>query len=310
MSKKRKPKMEYRYYEIPSGMPVLALLGEKWIQNYGRDIDYLHFHNHLEIGYCYYGEGILTLEEDAVVFGKETFSIIPKNFPHTTNSTGKSFSAWEYLFIDVDGFLQEKLADNPHMADKMIRRINRKAHFYKTSDKPELAVYIRQIIEIMRDRKEFYQEEVKGVIFSLLMAIARMNRDTKEEKGTAEGNSTVLSRSLDYISENYNQQIKIEELAEMSHISETHYRRIFSETLRMTPVEYINRVRIKNACDELKRTNDSVGAIAVRAGFGTLSTFNRNFHRIVGISPQQWRKDPEHYERKLLEYNIEANEGW
>ena len=51
MSKKKKPKMEYRYYEIPAGSPVLALLGEKWIQNYGRNIDYLHFHNHLEIGY-------------------------------------------------------------------------------------------------------------------------------------------------------------------------------------------------------------------------------------------------------------------
>ena len=47
MARKRKPKMEYRYYEIPAGSPVLALLGDKWVQNYGRDIDYLHFHNHL-----------------------------------------------------------------------------------------------------------------------------------------------------------------------------------------------------------------------------------------------------------------------
>ena len=41
--------MEYRYYEIPAGSPVLALLGDKWVQNYGREIDYLHFHNHLEV---------------------------------------------------------------------------------------------------------------------------------------------------------------------------------------------------------------------------------------------------------------------
>ena len=46
--------MEYRYYEIPAGSPVLALLGDKWVQNYGREIDYLHFHNHLEVGFCYY----------------------------------------------------------------------------------------------------------------------------------------------------------------------------------------------------------------------------------------------------------------
>ena len=45
--------MELRYYKMPEGSPILALLGQKWIQNYGNDIDYLHFHNYLEIGFCY-----------------------------------------------------------------------------------------------------------------------------------------------------------------------------------------------------------------------------------------------------------------
>ena len=63
MSKKKKPKMEFRYYRMPEGSPILALLGQRWVQAYGRDVDYLHFHNYLEIGYCYSGEGTLTLGE-------------------------------------------------------------------------------------------------------------------------------------------------------------------------------------------------------------------------------------------------------
>ena len=59
MAKKRKMKMEFRYYQMQDGIPILALLGEKWVQNYGRDVDYLHFHNYLEIGFCYSGEGEL-----------------------------------------------------------------------------------------------------------------------------------------------------------------------------------------------------------------------------------------------------------
>lgn len=35
MSRKKKMKMEYRFYEVPEKCPVLALLGEKWVQNYG-----------------------------------------------------------------------------------------------------------------------------------------------------------------------------------------------------------------------------------------------------------------------------------
>lgn len=310
MSKKKKPKMEYRYYEMPTDSPVLALLGEKWTQNYGRNIDYLHFHNHLEIGFCYSGKGILTLEDEDRIFTGGMFSVIPKNFPHTTNSDGETLSSWEYLFIDADTFLAEFYHDNPIMADRMIRRVNRKVHFCKVTEMPEMVELIRQIMEIMRNRRELYLEEAKGIVLALLVEIARWNKVEGETEGKPVGNSSLISPALDYISEFPDQQIRIEELAQMCHISETHFRRSFSECMNMTPVEYINWVRIKTACDELKKTNDSIGDIAVRTGFNTLSTFNRNFQKVMGISPHEWRKNPEHYERKLLNYDIKTQEGW
>lgn len=310
MSKKKKPKMEYRYYEMPTDSPVLALLGEKWTQNYGRNIDYLHFHNHLEIGFCYSGKGTLTLEDEDRIFTGGMFSVIPKNFPHTTNSDGETLSSWEYLFIDADTFLAEFYHDNPIMADRMIRRVNRKVHFCKVTEMPEMVELIHQIMEIMRNRRELYLEEAKGIVLALLVEIARWNKVEGEAEGKPVGNSSLISPALDYISEFPDQQIRIEELAQMCHISETHFRRSFSECMNMTPVEYINWVRIKTACDELKKTNDSIGDIAVRTGFTTLSTFNRNFQKVMGISPHEWRKSPEHYERKLLNYDIKTQEGW
>lgn len=310
MSKKKKPKMEYRYYEMPTDSPVLALLGEKWTQNYGRNIDYLHFHNHLEIGFCYSGKGTLTLEDEDRIFTGGMFSVIPKNFPHTTNSDGETLSSWEYLFIDADTFLAEFYHDNPIMADRMIRRVNRKVHFCKVTEMPEMVELIHQIMEIMRNRRELYLEEAKGIVLALLVEIARWNKVEGEAEGKPVGNSSLISPALDYISEFPDQQIRIEELAQMCHISETHFRRSFSECMNMTPVEYINWVRIKTACDELKKTNDSIGDIAVRTGFTTLSTFNRNFQKVMGISPHKWRKNPEHYERKLLNYDIKTQERW
>jgi len=105
MSKKKKSKIEFRYYRMPEGSPILALLGQRWVQAYGRDVDYLHFHNYLEIGYCYSGEGTLTLGERDYRFTGGEISIIPKNYPHTTNSDLGTISKWEYLFVDVDGIL-------------------------------------------------------------------------------------------------------------------------------------------------------------------------------------------------------------
>lgn len=304
--------MEYRYYEMPLDSPVLALLGEDWIRNYGKGIDYLHFHNHMEVGICHWGKGTLCLEEEELPFEDGMFSLIPRNFPHTTNAEGDSLSYWEYLFIDVEKLMGEIYQENPLVAERFIRRINRRAHFCYMEDQPEIAALIRQILGIMREKKEFYLEEVKGILLALMIEIARWNK--AEEVGrtvTAQENgNTIVSYALEFISSNFERQIKIEELAKMCHISETHFRRIFGECMNMSPVEYINHVRIRNACDELKRTNDTVGAIASRTGFSTLSTFNRNFRNIIGISPQQWRKDPEHYERKLLNYDIKRQEGW
>ena len=53
---------------VPEKCPVLALLGEKWVQNYGYQIDYLHFHNMMEIGVCYYGEGTIVLEDKEIPY--------------------------------------------------------------------------------------------------------------------------------------------------------------------------------------------------------------------------------------------------
>lgn len=78
MSRKKKPRMEYRYYEVPEKCPVLVLQGEKWLQNYGYQIDYLHFHNLMEIGFCYYGEGTIVLEDEELPYHGGMFTVVPK----------------------------------------------------------------------------------------------------------------------------------------------------------------------------------------------------------------------------------------
>ena len=80
----------------------------------------------------------------------------------------------------------------------------------------------------------------------------------------------------------------------------------------MTPVDYLNQVRIKKACDMIRKTGYSMEEIAVKVGFSTTSTFNRNFKRIVGTSPYHWKKSPENFETRLADFNIlqRCEKGW
>ena len=160
--------MEFRYYQMPAGSPILALLGQKWVQNYGNDVDYLHFHNYLEIGFCYEGDGVMAFGEAKMRFSGREFTVIPPNYAHTTNSDLGTVSKWEYLFIDVEGFMK-KFLNNPVKAEKMIQRIYSKALFLKENESPSIAAKILKIMNIMREGEEFYIEESSGVLAALLV---------------------------------------------------------------------------------------------------------------------------------------------
>ena len=303
--------MEFRYYQMPAGSPILALLGQKWIQHYGENIDYLHFHNYLEIGFCYEGQGRMLLGEEEVRFSGREFSVIPPNYPHTTDSDLGTVSRWEYLFVDVEGFLRSFL-DTPVKADKVIQRIYSKALFLEENQSPSISAKILKIMNIMRDGEEFYLEEAKGILASLLVEIARLNRRSEEERVEEEKGklTNMITRVQDFVSYHYMEDIKVEDLAKSCHISETHFRRVFTSYMNMSPLEYINTVRINTACELLQKTDEPVADIAHKCGFTTNSTFNRNFKQLMGVTPVEWRKRPENYEQQLLNFDIHLEEGW
>ena len=120
----------------------------------------------------------------------------------------------------------------------------------------------------------------------------------------------LISRFQDYISDHYRENIKVAELSANCHLSESHFRRLFSRCMHMSPVEYMNLVRVRTACEYLKKTDTAIADIASECGFASDSTFNRNFHKLMGMSPAEWRKKGENYEQQLLKFDIRTEEGW
>lgn len=295
MDKQPKP-ISYRSHNLPLGSPLFAMQEWEFTPDTCND-DSLHFHNYLEIGYCYYGHGSMTLGSEVIPHSSNVFTVIPQNIPHMTEIGDKLGCSWEYLMINISEFLSIMYKDTPLLADQIIRNINCRAHLVKAEDHKETAALIRTVNGVLREQKALYLEEAKGLILSLLIRLSRWNQTIAEDEYPHHTNKiTVISPALDYISRETAHPFKIEELARMCHISETHFRRVFEEYMGMAPVKYINQIRIRRACYELNHTNDSINAIAARSGFATLSTFNRNFKQITGLSPQQLRRHPELYD--------------
>ena len=324
MSKIKKKDLEYRHYQMPNNMYVFALLGDTWFREYGvnkagKEIKSLHFHNFLEVGYCEYGTGEMIFGDIVHPYKKDNFTIIPSRYPHTTNSTKGSKSKWQYLFIDVKSILKSLYTDSKKLKvmDTIIEIINSEALFLNTIEDKSIADNIKRIMNILSHKQIFYEEEAHASVISLLIKIAR-KIESKRECSFDEFKpylvsskfSDVVSKAIEYISDNYTKDIKVSELASYLYMSEVHLRRVFDRYMSIGVLEYINLVRISEACKMLKNSTKTINAIANSCGFNDISTFNRNFKRFVGYSPNIWRKDIKNYEYTLLKYKIHTEEGW
>ena len=309
MKQEQPVKLQYRYYEVPPDSQVLALLGSTWIREYDNSVEFLHFHNCLEIGYCHSGGGTMTFGEDVFPYKEEMFTVIPAKYPHNTNSIVGQKCRWEFLFINLDGFLNKFFPDNSFIRKQLSNRINRQAHLFSHDEHPQIANLILSIMDEHRLKEDLFRENTSVLMQSLLIYIARLCSDDSVDIDIGRDVGPIAA-AINYAEQNFSEKITVSMLADTCHMSESHFRRLFVQFMGISPLAYVNRMRIEAACRLLHTTNDSIGNIAVKCGFITITALNRNFKDVVGMTPTQWRMDITNYDRRLTNDNMMPYEGW
>ena len=99
-----------------------------------------------------------------------------------------------------------------------------------------------------------------------------------------------LKQVLEFIEKNYANPITLQELSASVSMSPKYFCRFFSEMTHQTPVDYLNRQRIEEACLQLAATDDSITEIAYRNGFNDLSYFIRTFKKYKGMTPGKYKR--------------------
>ncbi len=99
-----------------------------------------------------------------------------------------------------------------------------------------------------------------------------------------------ISAAIEYIEQNYNRSMTVEELASHSNMSESRFFPRFRSEVGMTPIEYINRYRVNRAILLLISDGElSVESIAELTGFESSAYFRRVFKSVTGMSPRTYR---------------------
>jgi len=93
-----------------------------------------------------------------------------------------------------------------------------------------------------------------------------------------------------YINRNYAKISTLDTVADAFFISKYHLCRIFKNAMKITVIDYLNQVRVKNARQLLEFSNRDVSQIATACGFRSASYFCNLFRKLTGEAPSDYRK--------------------
>jgi len=103
------------------------------------------------------------------------------------------------------------------------------------------------------------------------------------------GNSRI-NTIHEYLMKNYREEINLEEIASLVHMAPASACRFFKSATSETIFGYLNKIKIDYACSLLINSELNVVDISYDCGFNNLSHFNKQFRKLLGMTPTQFRK--------------------
>lgn len=135
-------------------------------------------------------------------------------------------------------------------------------------------------------KHQFYKLESINFIYTIMTTVLeQLNNYLPSDK------KEKIRPALDYIAQNYNKTITNDELAALLGISTVYFRKLFSVTMGISPINYIQQLRIKKAKEMLKSDYSKISVISEAVGYPNIYHFSKMFKQITGYSPTEYAKN-------------------
>ena len=170
-------------------------------------------------------------------------------------------------------------------------------HIYFKQPDEEVGMLIKKQLFLIN---EYYETEsnhkdlliysaLYHLIYLLLENLSVEKKDKIELK--SEKNKHRITSIINYIDENYQEDLTIEQLSEVFHLSEGHLSKLFKENLGMTIKAYISQTRAKEVRNALLTSDLPLIDIAIMCGFPNVKSMNKVFKDLYQCTPSQFRRN-------------------
>ena len=259
---------------------------------------YVHWHQEFEFLVLTEGKVLFTIEDRKYVMNPGDIVFINSNYLHMAkNICGGvcSFYAIDFSFHvlneDIHSIFSKKFI-RPILNDKYVF-----PEFMPVSEdedkcwQKDIRNYLHEIGECPEHELEPFELMIRSRILAIWDILdkncVRAQKDNDIESRYSERLEPVIS----YIKENYAYEITLGELAAILPMSEGQFSRVFKQTMKLSPIQYLMRYRILQSCKLLQDTEKKIGEIANLSGFNNISYFNRVFLNTIGCTPKEYREN-------------------
>lgn len=202
-------------------------------------------------------------------------------FPDMMTFYQANFQApWKYLWI---GFHGNKI---PEYLSRM--GLDREYPIFHSDEHQKLIQIVEEILST--DSSSFAQELKRKSLFYAFLSLLSPQLDCSKKVVHASNDNNYLMRAIEFIQQNYFNQVKVSDVANYLGITRNYLFFLFKKDLGFSPQEYITHFKLTKACNLLSDFHLPIEHIAYSCGYDGLSVFSKAFKRQYHITPSQYRK--------------------
>lgn len=246
-----------------------------------------HWHDRMELLLITEGEILVELGERLATAKAKSLVIIPPGQPHFAKTVAGGV-IYRVLMFELGNFLN----GTPAAAKYLEPLINQKAAFVPVTDNPEIIKAAEALIVESESVSEGADIIIVGKVYEL---IGLLYRYCLTQKNSAAISDSRFQDVLDYVNQNFCEDISTAHLARRFGYDEAYFCRRFKAVTGLNPTLYIRILRLEQAQELIKEKKYSLSEIAERCGFMDAGYFARCFKKHFGITPSKFANSRDFY---------------
>jgi AraC-like DNA-binding protein len=198
------------------------------------------------------------------------------------------------LWLDINGVQSIRHLDIHFDADTVRRRLQEEIDPQRLKE-PQLLFSDPRIMSLaeliaaeIANPEPLHDLYGDGLAIALLVDVLKIVKSEQRKRGALA--PWQLKRVTQFIEENCLRGIRLQELAQVTGLSQSHFSHSFKASTGMAPHEWQMRARLNRAKQLLLTSDEPLTVVAAEAGFADHAHFTRVFRKHMGVAPSQWKK--------------------